>query len=143
MRDVKRLYDKLFLNKYIEDALYKEGILTNDKKEQLNDLNREIKKEIRESYKEKERRQYLYHEKDGKGYGRIVNGGGDWDGFWQKIFFEGECWTEEEKREFIEDNWVNPEPSQYDCTGQEFTWAIDCFNVPSGVVCYIRYAVDV
>lgn len=75
--------------------------------------------------------------------GYIVNGGGDYDYSWEKIFFPGEYWTDEEKNEFIEWNWHHYVPTYYDCTGQIFTWSIDCFNVPSGVVCYIREAMDV
>lgn len=75
--------------------------------------------------------------------GFIVNGGGDWDYSWMKVFFPGERWTDEEKAEFVDENWTHCIPSQYDCTGQIFTTGIDCFNVPSGVVVYIREAMDV
>ena len=75
--------------------------------------------------------------------GFIINGGGEFDYRWMKVFFPGERWTDEEKAEFVDENWVHCRPSQYDCTGQIFTWAIDCFNIPDGVVCYIREAMDV
>ena len=103
----------------------------------------ERKREYRAALKGKWWDNYLYPGTDGKGYGKIVACGGEWDSFWRKIFFEGEHWTEEEIREFIDDNWVSCKLGPYDCTGQRFTWAIDCFNVPSGVVCYIREALDV
>lgn len=75
--------------------------------------------------------------------GFIVNGGGDYDYYWIKVFFPGESWTEKEKAEFVDENWTYATPSQYDCTGQIFTTGIECFNVPSGVVCYIMEAMDV
>ena len=75
--------------------------------------------------------------------GFIINGGGEFDYQWMKVFFPGEKWTDEEKAEFVEENWIYCRPSQYDCTGQIFTTGIDCFNVPRGVVVYIREAMDV
>lgn len=54
-----------------------------------------------------------------------------------------ERWTDEEKAEFVEENWIYCRPSQYDCTGQIFTTRIDCFNMPRGVVVYIMEAMDV
>lgn len=75
--------------------------------------------------------------------GFVVASGGDWDSWWMKVFFPNEHWSKEEMDIFIEYNWRHATPSQYDCTGQLFTWAIDCFNVPSGVVAYIREAIDV
>lgn len=75
--------------------------------------------------------------------GFIVNGGGEYDYRWMKVFFHGERWTDEEKAEFVDENWMYCRPSQYDCTGQIFTTGIECFNVPSGVVCYIFEAMDV
>ena len=74
---------------------------------------------------------------------QIVNSGGDYDGVWTKVFFPGERWDKEAMREFIDSNWTCCPNSPYDCTGAIFTWAIDCFNVPSGVVVYIREAMDV
>lgn len=97
---------------------------------------KEIKKDIRTRNKVKNiYRDYIYSE--------IVGYGGRDDSGWVKIFFPNQRWTDETKREFIEDNWRYAKPSQYDCTGQIFTWAIDVFNVPSGVVAYIREAIDV
>lgn len=75
--------------------------------------------------------------------GLIVNGGGEFDYRWMKVFFPGERWTDEEKAEFVEENWIYCRPSQYDCTGQIFTTRINCFNMPRGVVVYIMEAMDV
>jgi hypothetical protein len=73
----------------------------------------------------------------------IVNSGGDYDSWWIKVFFPGESWTDEEKDEFIAYAWIPYRWSPYDCTGQTFTQSISCFNVPSGVVAYVREALDV
>ena len=73
----------------------------------------------------------------------IVNGGGEFDHRWMKIFFPNERWTDEEKIEFINENWIYCRPFQYDCTGKIFTTRIDCFNTPRGVVVYIMEAMDV
>lgn len=143
MKELERIYDRLLLNYAIKKCLLENGDLTDEKKEKLNNYIKEAKKEIRNYYKILERNKYLYHGENGEMYGKRINTGGDWDSFWEKYFFEGECWTEEEKREFIEDNWIHYKPSPYDCTGQVFTWSISCFNVPGGVVCYIRNALDV
>lgn len=75
--------------------------------------------------------------------GHVVNHGGEYDSIWVKVFFPGERWTPEEVEEFREENWKRCRYSAYDCTGDIFTWAIDCFNVPSGVICYIREGMDV
>ena len=75
--------------------------------------------------------------------GVIVASHGDMDGGWMKVFVDGEHWTEEEKQSFIDSNWIHYRPSPYDCTGQRFTEGIDVFNVPRGVVIYIREGVDV
>lgn len=75
--------------------------------------------------------------------GFIVNGGGEYDYRWMKVFFPGERWTDEEKTRFVDENWMYCRPSQYDCTGQIFTTGIECFNIPSGVVVYIMEAMDV
>ena len=75
--------------------------------------------------------------------GFIVNGGGEFENHWMKVVFPGEKWTKVEKDEFIDENWIYCEPSQYDCTGQIFTRWIKCFNVPKGVVVYIMEAIDV
>ena len=83
---------------------------------------------------------YLYpYGKKGK---IVAYGSNNDDIFWKKVFFEGEYWDEEDKEAFRDDNWIEIN-SPYDCTGKTFTWAIDSFNVPNGVVAYIRYAIDV
>lgn len=114
-------------------------IAVNKAKEKLIEYKREYRKKLKDSYYS----HYLYHGDNGEGYGEIVASGGDWDDYWYKVFFTNENWTEEDKKEFVDENWVYCTPSQYDCTGQRFTWAINCFNVPKGVVCYIREALDV
>lgn len=73
----------------------------------------------------------------------IVNGGGTYDEGWTKYFYPDEHWTEEEKSDFTESNWIHMRPSQYDCTGQLFTWNISIFDVPNGTVVYHQYALDV
>ena len=133
----------MILNDLIRKQLIRTGLYFGEKKDAIDKKIIEDKREYRKALKGALHDKYLYQGEDGEGYGEIVNGGGDYDHYWQKIFFPDECWTEEEKREFVDDNWVRATPSQYDCTGQIFTWAIDVFNVPSGVVAYIRYAMDV
>ena len=136
-------YESLELDYYIRKWLIKENRYKGEAKKHLDEKIVEHKRKYRDYLKHEERKKYLYPGTDGNGYGEIVAGGGDYDGMWQKIFFAGERWTEEEKQEFIEENWVHYKWSPYDCTGQIFTWAIDVFNVPSGVVAYIRDAMDV
>jgi len=97
----------------------------------------ELKREARKMIKVEEK---SYIRSDG---GIILNGGGDYDSRWQKIFYPDEHWTNEEKREYIDCNWIECPNSQYDCTGAIFTWAIDIFDVPKGTVVYIREAIDV
>lgn len=75
--------------------------------------------------------------------GLIVNGGGDWDYCWYKIFFKGEHWTDEKKDQFRAAIWQPYRPTYYDCTGQIFTSFVEVFNVPSGVVVYVREDMDV
>ena len=75
--------------------------------------------------------------------GYIVNGGGEWDCRWIKVFFPGEHWSREKMIEFSEDNWKECRYSAYDCTGDIFTSRISCFNVPSGVVVYIKENMDI
>lgn len=133
--------DHLMVDMAVKNQLIKENAYKGKRKKVLDSYIIKDKKRYRASLKTKKK--YLYPGKDGNGYGEIVNGGGDYDSFWQKVFFKGEHWTEEEKREFIEDAWIYAKPSQYDCTGQIFTRAIDMFNVPNGVVVYIRSAIDV
>ena len=76
-------------------------------------------------------------------WGEIINGSWSYDSGWQKIFFAGEHWSDEEKEEFINANWKRPVYSQYDCTGCIFTVGIEVFNVPSGVLVFILEAIDV
>lgn len=145
MSNMRRFMERLIIDDMIKDSLIKQGEYKGEKKATMDERIIDHKREYRHWLKSKDKYpyKYLYPGINGNGYGEIVNGGGDGDSFWQKIFFNGERWTDEEIKEFIEANWVSAKPSQYDCTGQTFTWAIDCFNVPSGVVCYIRYAMDV
>lgn len=131
------LYNWITIYEFVKDCLIKKGKYSDETIEAINDLIIKLKREYRANLKKRDKR-YLYPD-----YGEIVNSGGDWDSFWKKIFFAGEQWSEEDKREFIEENWIYCEPSQYDCTGQIFTQSIDVFNVPNGVVAYIRYAMDV
>lgn len=75
--------------------------------------------------------------------GVIVGYGGEYDTYWTKVFFEGEIWTKEDMKEFEDFVWIHCTPSQYDCTGKLFTWAVSCFNTPRGVVAYVMEAIDV
>lgn len=75
--------------------------------------------------------------------GVVVNRGGDWDYYWRKVFFKGEHWTDEKKDQFRAAVWKPYKPTYYDCTGQIFTAFVDIFNVPSGVVAYIREDMDI
>ena len=119
---------------YIKEGKYKGKI-----KKKCDAKIAEKKKECRAAMKEKERKsRYMF-----PGYGEIVNSGGDWDSCWMKVFFKGEHWTEEEIEEFLEDNWRYVRYPAYDCTGDLFTLGIEVFNVPGGVVAYLREAVDV
>lgn len=137
MRDYK--YDLVRVDQYIKDSLIKEGKYFGKTKKAIDDSLIEHKREYRADLKKRAEKKYLYP----NNYGEIVNGGGDFEYRWMKVFFEGEHWNDDEKKKFIEENWVDATPSQYDCTGQIFTYAIDVFNVPSGVVAYIREAMDV
>lgn len=134
--------DMLWLDNFIRDCLIKEGKYRGERKRKLDEIIIAHKKEYRRWLKEYDKK-YLYHLSDGTGYGEIVAGGGHYDSWWYKVFFPGDYFTEEDKKEFIEDNWRYAKPSQYDCTGQIFTWSIKVFNVPSGVVAYIQEAMDV
>ena len=135
-------YEKLWLDNFVRDCLIKEGKYRGELKRELDEKIIAHKKEYRRWLKEYDKK-YLYHLSDGTGYGEIIASGGDYDGGWYKVFFPGDYFTEEDKKEFIEDNWRYAKPSQYDCTGQIFTWSIKVFNVPSGVVAYIQEAMDV
>ena len=139
MKDMRTCLESVMIDKDIKNWLIENGKYEGEKKEKIDSMLINDKREYRKSLKAKYKKRYLYPNQ----YGEIVNGGGGFDSMWEKVFFKGERWTDEDKREFIEENWVECTPSQYDCTGQIFTWAIDVFNVPSGVVAYLRYAMDV
>lgn len=136
-------FEYLSLHNEIKNTLAQRGDLTEEKKNLIDERIAEHKKEYRAWLKRRYGKKYLYPGKDGNGYGEIVAVGGKYDSCWTKVFFPGEHWDEEEKHEFIEANWKHYKPTYYDCTGQIFTWAIDVFNLPSGVVAYIRDAMDV
>lgn len=134
---------RLMMNYEIKKTILDRGDVPEEKLELINKRIIEVKREYRRALKGHWWDHYLYPGEDFKGYGEIVFQHWDYDSGYRKIFFKDEHWTPEEMKEFIDDNWHNATPSQYDCTGQIFTWAIDCFNVPSGVVAYIREAIDV
>lgn len=98
-------------------------------------------------YKREYRKRLRLEDKEGESFrgtnGKVVGCGGEYDHSWVKVFFEGETWSREEMKEFSDYIWIHYTPSQYDCTGQWFTWAVDCFNTPRGVVVYVREAMDV
>lgn len=81
-------------------------------------VGKQIKKEIRDTYKEQSRQleepQPHYNDEYG-------------ESCWYKEWFS-EPFTEEEKREWIEDHWITIN-SPYDCTGKWFTQSIQIFNV--------------
>ena len=136
MSKSRDIYMEIMIDKDIKNELVKRNLYRGATREKMEKYIAKNKKRYRSSLKEENEKKYLYG-------GEIVAGGGDYDSFWQKIFFKDDHWTEEEKQEFIEAAWIHAKPSQYDCTGQVFTWAIDVFNVPNGVVAYIRNALDV
>jgi hypothetical protein len=126
----------MFINNLILSQL-------NGDKEKIELINNKIiecKKEYRKWLKE---RHDLYYDYYGKPIGIITASHWEYDSGWMKVFIKDQHWSEEEKLKFIEDNWIHCRYSAYDCTGQIFTWAIDVFNIPSGVVAYIRNAMDV
>jgi len=140
-------YERMeLINSLLED-LQKRVTKTEEQKkaaiDYANEKIKEYKREYRKKLKGKWSDNFLYPGEDCTGYGEIVGCCWRYDSGWRKVFFKGEHWTKEEMQEFIDDNWVEYRPSPYDCTGQLFTCGIDCFNVPSGVVCYIREALDV
>lgn len=137
------------INKYLENIMIDKMIIDELSKgkhplavrkaiEECKQLLIDHKREYRAWLKRDNEKRFLY-----PNYGEIVASGGDYDSRWTKVFFAREHWSDEDKKEFVEENWRYAKPSQYDCTGQIFTWAIDVFNVPSGVVAYIREAMDV
>lgn len=136
-------FETLEIYNEIRDALIRKGQFGEEQKKYYDEVIIKVKREYRKWLKDNNKKKYLYHSIDGKGYGEIVACHWEYDDGWKKIFFPGEHWNDEEKKEFIEENWHNCRASIYDCTGDIFTWAINCFNVPSGVICYIREGLDV
>ena len=135
------VYLSLKIDEEIKKWLIKEGKYNGEAKKSFDAINIEHKREYRKKLKE---RHDLYYRPYGrKPAGVITASGGEYEYGWMKVFFEGEHWADEEKQEFIEDNWEHYIPSQYDCTGQVFTTGIYVFNVPRGVVVYIKEAMDV
>lgn len=61
------------------------------------------------------------------------------DGYLAKCFFPGFPNT----RNLIDDLWIEPVYSAYDCTGCMFTSWIECFPVPGGVWVYHRISCDI
>ena len=135
-------YEKIMFDMEVKKWLIESGKYVGEHKKGIDDLIAKHKRECRQEVKEKYSPKYLYYGKDGEGYGEIINSGGDWDYFWKKVIFPGEHWKEEEKEQFRQENWKRARYCAYDCTGDVFTWAIDVFNTPNGVVAYIREAVD-
>lgn len=72
---------------------------------------------------------------------KLVSCDYDWS-LW-KIFVPGDYFTEEEEKETRDEMWIHAYPSQYDCTGQDFTLWIKFFKVPGGTWVYHRVGRDV
>lgn len=127
-------FEKMQINNMIREELIKrgdlEGIHRIDVK--IVESKREYRKELK---RDAEPRRICG--------GIVVNGGGDWDSRWTKVFFPGETWTDEEKDQFVAAVWIPYRWTDYDCTGQLFTQGVEVFNVPSGVVAYIMEGLDV
>lgn len=141
MADLREKYKLLKMYEELVDEL-SEGKYPNATREAIEkckQLLAEHKREYRNWLRKEDENKYLYPNK----YGKIVAGGGDFDSRWMKVFFPDEQWSEEDKQEFVEENWKHYKPTYYDCTGQIFTTSIRVFNVPSGVVAYIMEAMDV
>ena len=62
------------------------------------------------------------------------------DSWAEKIILPFEM-TEEEKEEYIEENWLHIY-SMYDCTGETFTQDIKCFSVNGKTIVYHFKAID-
>ena len=120
----------------VRDKLISDGTYSDEAKHHLDERSADIKRKHRKWLKEKYKPQYLYG-------GKIVAQHWDYDSGYRKLFFANQHWSDEEKEDFADAHWRYCRKSPYDCTGDIFTWAIDCFNVPSGVVVYIREAMDV
>lgn len=139
---MRKHFEELMLYLNVKEEMIKKGLYKESNKKWIDKSIIEAKRKCREALKARDKAQYLYHGIDGEGYGKIVNSGGDWDYFWRKVFFPGEHWSKEDIEEFREENWKHTRYSAYDCTGDVFTRFIDVFNTPSGVVAYIREAID-
>lgn len=126
------LYESLQLCKLIYDSAPVESRAV--AKEHLDEAKRKWRRYLRLKYDD-------HFEEYVNGY--VVNGGGTDEYRWTKVLFPGETWDSEDIEEFIQENWRTCRNSPYDCTGDIFTCRIECFNIPSGVVCYIMEAMDV
>lgn len=63
----------------------------------------------------------------------------DGDGWKEYGYFDGSGMTDDEVREYIDENIrVRPPYSPYDCTGRAFTWLVDWHRNPSGLISYIN-----
>lgn len=117
--------------RFVEDTIREHGFGNEAK---ANELLIDLKKKVRRKLKT--------HTVEDNG-GILVNRLGDWDWCISKYFYPGVHWTEEEKREYKEYNWIESPNSPYDCTGKVFTCWIQIFDVPKGTIVYIREDMDV
>ena len=124
------LREEISLVKFIEDAIREYGYENESTKEWLINLKKKIRRKLKP------------HTVEVNG-GILVNRLGDWDWCISKYFYPGVHWTEEEKREYKEYNWIESPNSPYDCTGKIFTCWIQIFDVPKGTIVYIRENMDV
>ena len=136
----RRYHEKQMVNQFCLEYVGQRGDEEAIKKikEKIASDKRDYRRELR---MEDLRQKRNYHARFGDG--TVVNEGGDWDYCWYKVFFPNERWTDEEKREYADYVWIRYVPTYYDCTGQIFTRFVDAFNVPNGVVVYIRDCMDV
>ena len=118
------------LIRFVENAIKEHGFRNEATNEWLINL------------KKKVRRKLKTHTVEVNG-GILMNRWGDWDWCISKYFYPGVHWTEEEKREYEEYNWIESPNSPYDCTGEVFTCWIQIFDVPKGTIVYIRENMDV
>jgi len=132
-------FDKMWFNQAVLEKATREG--NRNKLDFIKEIIIKDKREYRQYTKK--RGDLFYDPCSPDPTGVITASHWDYDGGWMKVLFEGQHWTEEEKRAFIGRNWKHYKPSQYDCTGQIFTWYIGVFNVPKGVVAYIKESIDV
>lgn len=127
-------FEKMAINNLIRNQVVKNGNLEGIRR--IDDKIVENKREYRKELKRDAEPRRICG-------GIVVNGGGDWDSRWTKVFFPGETWTDEEKDQFVAAVWIPYRWTDYDCTGQLFTQGVEVFNVPSGVVAYIMETLDV